>query len=96
MPRPWRIGAGTACVLTDTAWHSIGAESVPIGAPGCQAVELKNQVSIWRRIRVELDSVSFGLAPRSGGRVPWSRMYRANGIGKRIPAFIAPFAPPTR
>jgi hypothetical protein len=96
MPRPWGAGAGTASVLADTAWHSIGGGSVPIAFGSCQAAKLKNQVSIWGRIRVELDTTAFGLARRSGGRVPWCRMYRANGIGKRIPAFIAPFAPPTR
>ncbi len=93
MPTP---GDGTACVLADTAWHSIGAESVPVAPWGCQAEELENQVSIWGRIRVEMDITPFGLALASAGRVPWQRMHRADGIGKRIPAFIAPFAPPTR
>jgi len=96
MPMPRTGDAGTALAVTDTTWHSIGAGSVPIACRGCQGDELKNQMSIWRRIRVELDTMSFGLAPPSGGRVPWQRMHRANGIGKRIPAFIAPFAPPTR
>jgi hypothetical protein len=94
MPRPG--DAGTACVLTDTAWRSIGAGSVPVASRRCQDDELENQVSIWRRIRVEMDSTPFGLAPAPTGRVPWRQMHRANGIGKRIPAFIAPFAPPTR
>ena len=91
-----RADTGTASVLADTAWHSIGAGSVPIVSGDCQGEEMENQVSIWRRIRVELDSTCFGLAPRSACRVPWFWMHRANGIGKRIPAFIAPFAPPTR
>jgi len=94
MPTPG--DAGTACVLADTSWHSIGTQSVPIPAGACQPIELKNQMSIWRRIRVELEITPFGLAPSSAGRVPCLEMHRANGIGKRIPAFIAPFAPPTR
>jgi hypothetical protein len=94
MPMP--EDTGTACVLTDTAWHSIGAGSVPVACHGCQGVELENPVSIWRRIRVELGGTSFGLARRSTRGVPCRKMHRANGIGKRIPAFIAPFAPPTR
>ena len=96
MPRPRTASAGTACVSMDTARLSIGAGSVPIACGDCQGAKLKNQVSIWGGIRVELTSTCFGLAPRSARRVPWFRMHRANGIGKRIPAFIAPFAPPTR
>ena len=95
MPRPW-TAAGTASVLTDTAWLGIGARSVPVRLPRRQDEELDNQVSIWRRIRAGMDITPFGLAPTSAGGVPWQRMHRANGIGKRIPAFIAPFAPPTR
>lgn len=97
MPRPRRGDTGTASVLTDTAWHSIGAGSVPVGPRGCQATEIGKS------------SVNLGM---NSGRIghlvfqPCARlvhsgtllelMHRVNGNGKLISAFIAPFAPPTR
>ena len=100
MPRPQTAGAGTALAVTDTAWQSIGGRSVP---PWLSPVKARGAHEMANKM-----TICGANSPRNGQSMiePCAAvvqfatlrelMHRANGNGKLVPAFIAPFAVPPR